>query len=74
MLAWKGKEWHFAFLSPCKVVNAGFVVWYKGQLFYRRVKGQGLKPPLVSMCARPCVCSPSRHDMPAHTVAHTIDI
>ena len=30
------------------------MVWRRGQLFYRRAKGQGLKPPLMSMCARPC--------------------
>ena len=29
------------------------MVWRRGQLFYRLAKGQGLKPPLMSMCARP---------------------
>ena len=47
MLAWKG----LAFSISFTIVNAAFVVG-KGQLFYR-VIGQGLKPPLMSMCARP---------------------
>ena len=57
MLEWKGKECHFAFFFH-HVVNAGFMVWRRGQLFYRRAKGQGLKPPLMSMCARPCLYVP----------------
>ena len=42
-----GKEYHLHVFHH--VVKATFTIW-RGQLFHRRVKGQGLKPSLMSMC------------------------
>ena len=38
-----GKEWHLDIFHH--VVNAAFVVWRRGQLFYRPVKRAGAEAP-----------------------------